>query len=226
MGAVLFNKITRLAYNQGQWTTLYRKIQGRARNEEGGMANREHVKYLRKGVKAWNQWREENPDAEPDLEGVNLEGMDLEGVDLQKVCLARANLKWANLREAYLVKGDLTKVDLRMANLERADLRMANLEGADLRGAILVWADFKGASLVSTNLSKTNMTGAKLYETARDGWIIESILCKYVFWDREGEKCTPSNMDFRRGEFEELYKFPQRLSTPLSTMVHHVMHLF
>jgi len=31
------------------------------------MANEEHLKILKQGVEAWNKWREENPDIEPDL---------------------------------------------------------------------------------------------------------------------------------------------------------------
>jgi hypothetical protein len=31
------------------------------------MANDEHVAMLKKGVDAWNAWREENPDIRPDL---------------------------------------------------------------------------------------------------------------------------------------------------------------
>ena len=31
------------------------------------MANDEHVAQLRKGVAAWNAWREENPDIRPNL---------------------------------------------------------------------------------------------------------------------------------------------------------------
>jgi hypothetical protein len=33
------------------------------------MANPEHLKILKKGVEAWNKWRKENPDIQPDLTG-------------------------------------------------------------------------------------------------------------------------------------------------------------
>jgi hypothetical protein len=33
------------------------------------MANDKHVAILKKGVKAWNKWRDENPDIPPDLNG-------------------------------------------------------------------------------------------------------------------------------------------------------------
>jgi len=38
------------------------------------MANDEHVAMLKKGVDAWNGWRDENPDMSPDLSKANLRG--------------------------------------------------------------------------------------------------------------------------------------------------------
>jgi len=38
------------------------------------MANREHLEILKRGVKAWNEWREKNPDVKPDLRGADLKG--------------------------------------------------------------------------------------------------------------------------------------------------------
>ncbi len=38
------------------------------------MANPEHLKILKQGVEAWNQWREQNPQTKPDLSGVDLGG--------------------------------------------------------------------------------------------------------------------------------------------------------
>jgi uncharacterized protein YjbI with pentapeptide repeats len=56
------------------------------------MANPEHLKILRQGVKAWNTWREVNPHLTPDLSGADLtkigfagiSGANLSGVDLRK----------------------------------------------------------------------------------------------------------------------------------------------
>jgi hypothetical protein len=36
------------------------------------MENEEHVAILKKGVKAWNAWRDENPNILPDLRGAAL----------------------------------------------------------------------------------------------------------------------------------------------------------
>ena len=43
------------------------------------MANEEHLKILKQGVEAWNEWREKNPQITPDLIKANLTGANLSG---------------------------------------------------------------------------------------------------------------------------------------------------
>ena len=62
------------------------------------MANPEHLKILNQGVEAWNEWREENPEARPDLTKADLTGADL----------IRADLRWMNLLGADLNMAELT----------------------------------------------------------------------------------------------------------------------
>jgi hypothetical protein len=117
------------------------------------MANDEHVAILKKGVDAWNAWRDVNY---PDI------GPDLTDADLCRLNLYGANLRWANL-----FKADLTGVNLDGAHLGGADLREANLGGADLSrayllGADLSRADLRGAELEFASLVKTDLTGADL----------------------------------------------------------------
>lgn len=190
------------------------------------MANEEHLKILKQGVEVWNQWRKEYPDVKPDLSKVDLSKADLHGVHLNEVNLREANLheailykailSWADLHEATLSKVDLNGTDLRGTDFYKADLRKtslirailvrANLNKADLHRADLRGADFRGATFVQTNLSEADITGAKLYGTARDDWVIDGIKCEYVFWDWEWKNRTPKDRNFRSGEFEELYK--------------------
>ncbi len=66
--------------------------------------------------------------------------------------------------------------------------------------------DLRETQLVRVNLSSADITGAKLWGTSRDNWIIDGIRCKYVYWDEAGEVRTPPDYNFRPGEFEELYK--------------------
>jgi len=96
-------------------------------------------------VKAWNQWRKENPEILPDLSGAFLDSEDLREV----------NFNDANLSEAQLS----------LANLFRADLIRVNLEGADLQATDFRDADLSDANLRSTYLGGTNLTGAWLYGT-------------------------------------------------------------
>ena len=83
------------------------------------MANQEHLNMLKQGVKAWNQWRQEQQDVIPDLSGANLSGASLSKADLSHVDLRRAGLSRANLIGA---------------DLSRAKLSNAHLNGAYLSG--------------------------------------------------------------------------------------------
>jgi hypothetical protein len=111
------------------------------------MANEEHLSVLRQGVEAWNQWREENPDIQP-----NLSGADLRGANLNRANLSSVELYFTNLSAATLSEADLT----------RSNLRGANLLGAKLQRADLHKAELYGANLNSTNLSETNLSEADL----------------------------------------------------------------
>ena len=83
--------------------------------ERGGddTANPEHIKIVKRGVKAIQEWWEGSENEVPlDLRGANLEEANLEG----------ANLRGANLEGANLTR----------AHLEGAGLEQANLQGANL----------------------------------------------------------------------------------------------
>jgi TIR domain/Pentapeptide repeats (8 copies) len=97
------------------------------------MANPEHLKVLKRGVKAWNEWRRKHRGIQPDLSNASLSG--------------------ANLSGAYLVGADLHNTDLRTANLFHADLSNANLSGAHLGGASLSSADLDSAYLSGAHLN-------------------------------------------------------------------------
>ena len=47
------------------------------------MANPQHLEILKKGVTAWNRWRDENPNVVPDLKETDLSGKaDLRSINL------------------------------------------------------------------------------------------------------------------------------------------------
>jgi hypothetical protein len=112
------------------------------------MANDEHVALLKKGVAAWNAWRDRDPDIRPNLSDADLH---------------RANLSEANLREADLTGADLFEADLSTANLSGATLHEANLRRADLNRADLNGADLRSAILVSADLTCVDLTGCRIH---------------------------------------------------------------
>jgi Pentapeptide repeats (8 copies) len=139
------------------------------------VAVEEHLKVIRQGVAAWNNWREKNrvelhdlyePDlSDPnlnkaDLSGANLRGTNLFGADFHKVDLNGADISNAVLSRAQLVGADLSDAVLSRSYLDKANLDGANLNKADLVGAIL-----RGADLAGANLSGADLSGASLYET-------------------------------------------------------------
>ena len=132
------------------------------------MPNEEHLELIKQGVDAWNKWRREHLDTQPDLieanlsaanlseadlSGANLFGAYLFDTDLTGVNLSRANLSAANLSAANLSRGNLTE-----ANLFRADL-----VDTDLSGANLSEADLTHVRLVHTNLENANLNGCRIY---------------------------------------------------------------
>ncbi len=175
------------------------------------MANPEHLAILKSGVEAWNEWRERNPDVKPDLRGANLSTWNLRA----------ARLAGADLGEASLGRTDLTEADCHAASFWRAELIEAFLIRADVRGADFCVADLAAAYLVEANVERANLsfsqlcmcnftraklTGARLYATARDDWIIEGVDCSYIFWDQYGSNRCPQHRDLAPGEFEQIYK--------------------
>jgi len=137
------------------------------------MANKKHLKILKRGVEAWNAWRREDFDLVPGLRGAPLSGADLRGADLRGAHLIEAKLDEADLRGADLILANLTHAnlhgtDLRWAHLRRATLRcahicLANLSRADLSGADLGYADLSGATLVGTQLQKATLDSCWIY---------------------------------------------------------------
>ena len=84
------------------------------------MANEEHLKILKQGVEAWNEWREKNPPITPGLAGANLYKADLSKANLYEADLSDADLSKANLNKAVLNKAVLHGADLYKADLTAA----------------------------------------------------------------------------------------------------------
>ena len=133
----------------------------------GTMANPKHLAKIKQGVKVWNKWREEHPDALPDLSGTHLsetelKGAALWGANLERVDLVGSNLETANLGEANLQKAFLADTNLKWAILVRSNLEGAVLWGADLERADLMRANLKSAYVAEANLRRANLLEANL----------------------------------------------------------------
>lgn len=126
------------------------------------MADSEHVRILKLGRQAWNQWRAEHAEIRPDFvtatlcrgtfDGSDLSDADMTAIDMHNASLLGVDLCHALLLYATLHGSDMRSADLTGATLIRADLRIANLNSArfsdaDLRGASLAGADLTDADL-------------------------------------------------------------------------------
>jgi uncharacterized protein YjbI with pentapeptide repeats len=135
-------------------------------------ANNEHVAKWKEGADAWIDWREQNPEIQPNLSGADLKGTNLAGVDLKNVDLSGADLSGvdlstvhfmvANLSNAKLVGADLSYSVHRLSTLRDADLSLANLNNADLSTIDLNGANLQNANLSEANLNSTFLRGANL----------------------------------------------------------------
>jgi uncharacterized protein YjbI with pentapeptide repeats len=150
------------------------------------MANDEHVAQLKKGVAAWNAWRDENPDTHPDLSGADLGGEDLSLANLMRANLSGANLnakptesvlqaagyRGSEIATSYrwwaMGAGLVIGTNLGGANLSEANLSGAFLIGANLTKANLSGAHLSGAHLSGANLSSADLTGADLIKADLD----------------------------------------------------------
>lgn len=136
------------------------------------MANEIQLAMIKKGVKAWNDWRAENPDAiidlndaklpDTDLSGADLRTAWLNGVDFSGTDLTGANLSQARLDGANLQKANLTSADLKEAHLREAFLLQATLTRADLSEAVLTYADLRKADLSGASFKNANLADAHL----------------------------------------------------------------
>jgi curved DNA-binding protein CbpA len=130
--------------------------------EHRAVANPAHLEKLCEGPKAWNAWREANPNVVPDLSEIQLTlhqrqlgpsnggPIDLHAANLEHAILRYATLTGADLEGSRLVGADLTHARLDKAKLNGADLTDAVLDQADLTGAVLDQTVLFGADLSDT----------------------------------------------------------------------------
>lgn len=135
------------------------------------MANKEHLKILKSGIKKWNLWRERNPTEMPDLRNAELPLADLRGANL-----SRSRLQCAELGSAFLDNAILSHANLKMANLGNAKLTGAHLNGSILSGSLLFMANLEKSDLTGARLIDANLTAANLRYALLKGAILEGAI--------------------------------------------------
>ena len=131
------------------------------------MANDEHVRILKKGVRAWNEWRTKHAEIEPDFRNADLTSMDFSvQYETASEVTHFVNYIGADLREARLSGADLSKTKLRNVDFRGADLSGANLSGTSLwfasfNDTLLRDADLSGSSTLHTNFLNTDLSTAR-----------------------------------------------------------------
>ena len=133
------------------------------------MANKKHLKILRKGVEKWNSWKRKNPNLYPDLKQANLCNLNLNGIDFSYTDLNYAVINHSYLRRANLIAANLKGANLCMSDLQGADLRTAFVDGTQFAIADLSNVDFRGTDLGRANLQMAKLCGANLERASFNG---------------------------------------------------------
>jgi hypothetical protein len=106
------------------------------------MGNPDHISKINEGVKAWNDWRTNNLDVQPnltraDLSNRNLSNADFRGVGLFKTNLTDADLRGAVLRQSIMIGTNLTRADLTGAHIYGASVWDVDLTDSIQRDLII-----------------------------------------------------------------------------------------
>jgi hypothetical protein len=129
------------------------------------MANPKHLKILNQGVYAWNKWRVENPDVEPDLSGIILNcalliNVNFSGTFFLKSSIVCSELPYANFTGAFLKEVNFNETALAHASFNSSVLTWTNFSHAKLNEA-----DFSGADLGWTTFGNNDLSQAKGLDT-------------------------------------------------------------
>ena len=133
--------------------------------------------------------------------GVKANGAKFQAANVRSTCFTHASLEDSDFNSATL-----NQADLRNSVLDGANLRKTKLENVRLNNSFLIGANLSRAILINCNLSSTNMTGVALYENQTDGWIIDDVICDYIYTDDERTLKAPKDRSFFPNEFVDLFK--------------------
>jgi len=144
------------------------------------MANTHHLAILKRGPKAWNEWRETNPDVRPDLSNVDFAQKDLGFSEFGVASLHDINFSKADLRSCSLRNALVDRSNLDGAYLVRADLCFATFEECSIRGANLRLTRLGSASFTHCDLSGSDLAYATTEETSFEGSTLRAANLKNI----------------------------------------------
>lgn len=168
------------------------------------MANEKHLKILKEGVDAWNEWRDRDLSVRPDLSFADLNGKRLVGIYFTQTDLTGVELRRANLRKGYFIHAKVKDADFSSAGLE-----YTNFEGADLRDVRFTDAKLEHSNFRSADISGANMESADLYYADfSDSNLSGSRLCKAGLrntnmWNANLSKADLSDAHIARASFNQ-----------------------
>ena len=193
------------------------------------MTHDEQVAMLEQGVAAWNAWRDQNPDIQPNLSGSYFEDANLSGVNLSEAILFQASLKGVGfnpeIANEYLKligepdteQRPPTPTNLSGANLSRAYLSEANLYQADLSGANLRGADLTFVTLVNTTLAGADLTGCRIFGLSAWGLKLDGTKQQdLIITDRNEPEITVDNIEV--AQFVYLLRHNQKIRDVIDTI--------
>ena len=139
------------------------------------MAKQQHIKILSRGVRHWNEWRQNQPGIIPDLSGmdlsqrdltrINLSGAILRGTRFYESILYGANFENADATGTTFKRAILKKTDFTESSLKKASLSGAILDGSRLNRAYAFSCQMRKARLKRVSCHSANMENANLAET-------------------------------------------------------------
>jgi hypothetical protein len=156
------------------------------------MANLNHLEMLQRGVRAWNQWREEH---RYDLDAiiVDFSGADLRGVNLSHAKLAMADFRGCRLdeaqfREAFLFAARFDDLELCDVDFAHAHLGGASFVNSRIHGGSMGSADLGQADFTNALLDGVRLIGARMVHTIISGARIRNCeIWSISAWDLQGE---------------------------------------
>lgn len=150
------------------------------------MADQDHFKLFLQGPKVWNEWRNENPQIEPDLSGEfiyphfartnkgPLRKADVASSDpeipfnfyrtnFHKSSFESAIFPNADMRECYLYETDMSRAGFPGANFNGSKIRKAYCSSTDFSNAIFVDCVLNNSTFIGVNFSGATIEGCNVY---------------------------------------------------------------